>query len=133
LTELCQRYRNQYELDVSLTVHGLRTRLAPDTELVLYRIAQEALTNVAKHSQANTVNVDLKLADSGVSLTIRDDGAGFDSARYSRGDGVGLGLGLFGMEERASLLGGELSIKSERGRGTEVFAIVPLLKRRPAS
>jgi len=94
--------------------------------LVLYRIAQEALTNVSKHARATIASVDLGRSDNDVLLSIKDNGIGFDRSRFAKGDGVGLGLGLFGMEERASLLGGTLRIWSESGRGTEVFAFVPL-------
>ena len=106
----------------------MRARLAPDIELVLYRIAQEALTNIAKHARAARALVDLERGANEVSIAVKDDGIGFERGSYNLSDGVGLGLGLFGMEERAALMGGRVQIWSEPGRGTEVFAHIPLHK-----
>jgi two-component system sensor histidine kinase UhpB len=129
LTELCQRFEDQNGLTVKLDVRGMRGRLAADAELLLYRIAQEALTNVAKHARASHASVRLERAEADVSLAVKDNGTGFDRRRFTASDGIGLGLGLFGMEERAALLGGRLRIWSEPGNGTEVFAFIPLPKR----
>ena len=129
IAELCQRFREQTGITIDLSVRGMRTRLAPEFELVLYRIAQEAITNVVKHGRAQRIWLDLDRSESDVSLAIKDNGSGFDRSQIVPGDGVGLGLGLFGMEERASLLGGSLKIWSEPGIGTEVFAFVPLRNR----
>jgi two-component system, NarL family, sensor histidine kinase UhpB len=126
LGELCQRFRETCQCDATLEARGMRGRLSAEVELVLYRVAQEALTNVSKHARANHVALDLERTNDGVSLSVKDNGVGFDRSRFARGDGIGLGLGLFGMEERASLLGGTLRIWSELGQGTEVFAFVPL-------
>ena len=126
LGELCQRFRESTGCAVKLDVRGMRGRLSAEVELVLYRVAQEALTNVAKHAKATLVNIDLERTEHDVSLSVKDDGTGFDRSRFSPSDGVGLGLGLFGMEERATLLGGTLRIWSTPGHGTEVFAFVPL-------
>jgi signal transduction histidine kinase len=126
LGELCQRFRESTGCTVELDVRGMRGRLSADLELVLYRVAQEALTNVAKHARATVVRVDLERTEHDVSLSINDNGIGFDRSQFPPSDGVGLGLGLFGMEERATLLGGTLRIWSTPGLGTEVFAFVPL-------
>jgi two-component system sensor histidine kinase UhpB len=104
----------------------MRERLSPDVELVLYRVAQEALTNIAKHARATRVTISLDRSTSGVALTVRDNGIGFDQGRFFEGDGVGLGLGLFGMEERVTLLGGKLGITSRPGHGSAVRAEIPL-------
>jgi two-component system sensor histidine kinase UhpB len=126
LGELCQRFRESTGCTVELAVRGMRGRLSADLELVLYRVAQEPLTNVAKHARATAVRVDLERTAHDVSLSIKDNGIGFNRSQFSPSDGVGLGLGLFGMEERATLLGGTLRIWSTPGYGTEVFAFVPL-------
>lgn len=125
LAELCQRSREQTGVAVDLNVAGLRARLSPDMELVLYRVAQEAMTNITKHARATRIDVQLERASSSVILTVRDNGIGFDRHRFFEGDGVGLGLGLFGMEERASLVGGSLSIASKPGAGSTVRAEIP--------
>ena len=110
-----------------LAVRGPRGRLSAEVELVLYRVAQEALTNAAKHAKATRIVLDLERSASDVTLSVRDDGRGFDGERATAGDGSGLGLGLFGMAERVALVGGCLTIWSRPGEGTEVFAFIPLL------
>jgi PAS domain S-box-containing protein len=87
-----------------------------------YRIAQEALTNVARHAQANLVRVALKAQDGLLTLTVSDNGRGFDLAKLSEEDG----LGIAGMQERAGLVKGKLSVQSQAGEGTKVYLTVPL-------
>ncbi len=103
---------------------------APERELVLFRVAQEAVSNVVKHGRARTVSVLLETADNRVTLTVRDDGIGFDHrkvAERSRG-GPRLegGLGLLSMQERLTALGGALSIRSRAGAGTTLRATLPV-------
>jgi two-component system sensor histidine kinase UhpB len=93
---------------------------------VLYRVAQETLTNIAKHAQATRVSVDVDRTTEDVSISIRDNGRGFDSKEPRSSDGRGLGLGIFGMEERVALVGGRFRIWSRPAIGTEVFAFIPL-------
>jgi two-component system sensor histidine kinase UhpB len=126
LAELCQRFREQTGIQVDLHVMGMRERLSPDVELVLYRVAQEALINTAKHARASRVVVTLERTATGVCLVVGDNGIGFDQGKLFQGDGVGLGLGLFGMEERASLVSGKLGISTHPGQGTTVRAEIPL-------
>lgn len=126
LAELCQRFRDQSDLNVDLRVSGVRARFSPDVEMVLYRVAQEALTNITKHARASHVDIHLQKTAAGVYLTIRDDGIGFDQGRFFEGDKVGLGLGLFGMRERASLVGGTFEITSRHGQGSTVRATIPM-------
>lgn len=101
-------------------------RLPAQVELALYRIAQEALTNVAKHAGATRVDVGLVREPGAISLTVRDDGRGFDPSRLPSGD---RGLGLFGMKERAELTGGRLTITSRPGGGSVIAARIPLTAR----
>jgi two-component system sensor histidine kinase UhpB len=126
LGDLAQRYSDQLEIPVDYEARGDRGRLNPDIELVLYRVAQEALTNVAKHANAAAAWIDLDRTESDVTLSIRDDGDGYDLTNVVDSDDLGLGLGLFGMEERVSLVGGRFRVWSEPGKGTEVFAYIPL-------
>ena len=126
LAGLAQRFEAQTGITADYERRGGRGRLHADIELVLYRIAQEALSNVAKHAEANTVTIDLDQRPTEVSLSVRDDGRGFRSdVVFARAD-TGVGMGLFGMQERASLAGGTLRIWSRAGLGTEVFAFIPL-------
>jgi two-component system sensor histidine kinase UhpB len=99
-------------------------RLPPQIELVLYRVVQEALTNAAKHADASTVSVHLARRAEDVVATIDDDGLGFDVADVMRSRERG--LGLFGMQERLSLVQGQLTIESAPGQGTHIQARVPL-------
>ncbi|MBI2885723.1 MAG: HAMP domain-containing protein [Chloroflexi bacterium] len=101
-------------------------RLASETELVLFRIAQEALHNVARHSGARHVVIRLTRLRSEVVLTVQDNGGGFDAAAIVPDTESGRGLGLAGMRERASLLGGNIRIESGLEWGTIVEVAVPL-------
>ncbi|MFL6373640.1 MAG: PAS domain S-box protein [Pyrinomonadaceae bacterium] len=99
-------------------------RLAPAVETNLYRIAQEALNNILKHAAAREVSVTLNQTSKEAVLVIEDDGRGFDPEETSPStDG---GLGLVGMRERATLLGGNLEIESHAGGGTAIYARIPL-------
>jgi two-component system sensor histidine kinase UhpB len=126
LADLAQRFAEQLGIPVEFQARGARGRLPAEVELVLYRVAQEALTNVAKHARATVAAVDLDRGADDVSLSVRDNGGGFDPRGATGG---GAGLGLFGMAERVSLVGGGVNIWSSPGRGTEVFAFVPLPAR----
>ena len=97
------------------TAGRLDDRLGPDAETTLYRIAQEALTNVAKHSRASSVEVILDRRQDHVMLIVEDDGAGFDPAAGTQG------FGLLGMQERAALVGASLQIESSPGQGTTIL------------
>jgi signal transduction histidine kinase len=98
----------------------IRERLPTDVETALYRIVQEALTNVVKHARATAVSIVLAPKDGAVTALIEDDGRGFTP------DGSGEGLGLLGMGERLALFGGRLKIESSHGAGTTIVAEVPL-------
>lgn len=103
-------------------------RLPLMIETTLYRILQEALTNVAKHSKASTVSVVVEKRASKVSMIIEDDGVGFDveAMALNRGITESGGLGLHGMRERASLLKGDLTIESTESGGTSLYVSIPL-------
>jgi signal transduction histidine kinase len=98
-----------------------KARLPPDVETTLYRIIQEALTNIVKHAEAKHISILLTQRDGLAVAVVEDDGSGFD-AGAARGDG----LGLVGMRERVGLVGGRLRLESAPGTGTTVRAEVPL-------
>jgi signal transduction histidine kinase len=100
--------------------------LSAAVEVAAFRIAQEALTNVQRHAQASTATVLLNFDKSSVSLVVSDDGIGGLSNANDTGKQVG--LGLVGMRERAHLLGGDLHIESQPGKGTRITFEVPLMK-----
>lgn len=121
------RFSESSGIAVSLKAQGLGRRLPRDVELVLYRVFQEALTNVAKHASAKTVKVTIKRRHNEVTLIIEDDGRGFDSERTNGSQSSG--LGLFGMRERLSLVGGVAEIESNEGSGCRIIARVPLARK----
>jgi signal transduction histidine kinase len=106
-------------MTVSLDLHAPGARLLQSTEIALYRVAQEALTNVAKHSEATQIWVSLRSTTRGLEFILRDDGKGFDLASPRTG------LGLLGMKERIDMLQGHFEIASQAGEGTSVPAVVP--------
>ena len=97
-----------------------------EQELVCYRVAQEALTNVARHARATHVTLEVGVHEDRLRLTVRDDGAGFDPAEMRRRAQAGGSLGLLSLEERAALGGGTLEIDSAPGRGTTLVLTLPV-------
>jgi two-component system sensor histidine kinase DegS len=113
-------------IETELEVTGETQRLMPEEELVLFRIAQEALSNVRRHAEASQVSVEVEFCPTRVRMSLEDNGRGF-SAPHRIGDLVSAGrLGLIGMHERARLLGGTLAIQSEPGKGTVITVEVPV-------
>jgi PAS domain S-box-containing protein len=122
LNGLCQEVSEKYKIDIQFSSCEVSFNVPKDVALCLFRVTQESLGNVIKHSQADNAHVELGANGSGVSLRISDAGRGFDpdlSNPYA-------GIGLAGMRERLRLIGGRLSINSEPLRGTEILAEVPL-------
>jgi signal transduction histidine kinase len=97
-------------------------------ELVLFRVAQEAIINICKHADAKNVYVSVMFGEAGIAMEIEDDGKGFDAKAVLEPvrDENKWGFGLLGMEERISLLDGKLTINSEPGQGTKIRVYVPI-------
>lgn len=110
--------RFNIKVDFKTSVEELKT--TPNIATGLFRMYQESLTNVARHSEANKVDAILNVNSSEISLSIKDDGKGFDSTKESKT------LGLLGMKERAAMIGGDLQIISSPGSGTRVLISVPV-------
>jgi PAS domain S-box-containing protein len=110
-------------VEVEMSSTGERARLAPDAELALYRIVQEALSNVVRHAEAANARVSIEDHAEKMTVLIEDDGRGFDPA--VDGASGARGLGLIGMRERARLLGGRISIDSVPGAGTQIRIEIP--------
>jgi two-component system, NarL family, sensor histidine kinase DevS len=121
LERLVGTFREQTGMTVDLENRLKDRRLPTDVETALYRIVQEALTNVVKHADAGRVSIVLAHRDRSVAVVVEDDGSGFDPAA-TRDEG----LGLVGMRERVGLVGGRLRIESAAGTGTTLVAEVPL-------
>jgi signal transduction histidine kinase len=103
---------------------GLERRLPPEVETALFRVAQEALVNVARHAEADAVLVQCAARDGEVTIEIEDDGKGFDPAILDAPPDAGAALGLMGMRERVELLGGTIEIESAPGEGTRIALTV---------
>jgi signal transduction histidine kinase len=113
--------------DLVIDYVGTKVPALSDTiNITLYRLLQEALTNVVKHARARRVRVTLQYDAEAIHLSIVDDGRGFDQQAALRGTSPVVGIGLVGMQERLALLGGELEIDSVRGQGTHVVARLPV-------
>jgi signal transduction histidine kinase len=118
LANYVQDWSRRVGIPAELHTSGLLDdRLASEAETTLYRVAQEALTNVARHSRAARVEVLLERKADSVRLIVEDDGVGFDPAT----DAVRAGFGLLGMHERAALVGATVEIESTPGKGTTVY------------
>ncbi len=111
---------------VEMQLLAMGSRLAPELETVLYRVVQEALTNVARHSGANKCRVTLRRKENSIKGVVEDNGHGFDSQKVMLSDEKGRGLGLHGMKERIELVGGSLEFDSRPNQGATVFIEVPL-------
>jgi signal transduction histidine kinase len=135
LRNLHKGFEDRFHLPVDFQVLGLDgERLPAKVETALYRIVQEALTNVARHAAAEHVSVLLERRRASVKLIVEDDGCGFHvtgadgaSPRFAQAQDAPKRLGLYGMRERASLLGGTLTIESSSGTGTAIFVEIPLI------
>ncbi|MBN1375651.1 MAG: PAS domain-containing protein [Dehalococcoidia bacterium] len=118
--------KKSYEIDIALEISGEQRRLAPDMELVIFRIIQEAMINTAKHAMVKSANVKIYYMSDKVKVEIVDQGKGFDLPEKIGSlprDGK---LGLAGIAERVELLGGKLEIKSQKGEGTTVLVELPV-------
>ncbi len=111
--------------DCNFEVIGIQRRLKAETELTLYRVAQEALNNIKRHSQARLVLVQVRLTHSEIKLTIRDNGEGFQLPEMLGDFALKRKLGLISMQERIRLLKGKLVVKSRVGKGTIISVSVP--------
>ncbi len=123
LRHLGSRFRKMHSAGLDLRMPRQIPPLLPQTEEAIYRVAQEALQNIAKHSSADAVKLSLRIADSRISLRVSDNGAGFCNEDVSLKP---LSFGLAGMRERAALLGGKLDTASAPGKGATVKLELPL-------
>jgi PAS domain S-box-containing protein len=123
LKELCNRVSAQNQLTVTFAAtSNLAKQLPPDVALCLFRVTQEALANVFKHSQAKEASVEVVQTQETIQLKVTDEGLGFDPTART------WGIGLTGMRERLHAVGGELVVRSALGEGTQIIAEVKLAK-----
>lgn len=106
-------------------------RLPPEVETALFRVVQEAITNISRHAAARNTCISLNFEGNTVSITIEDDGVGFDTGELNLSPDSSQGLGLMGMRERLELLGGSLEINTSPGNGTQIFIETPIRESEP--
>ena len=123
LRHLGARFQKMHPASVEMRLPKRLPPLAADAQEAVYRVSQECLLNIAKHSSAKTVKLSLRVADSSVRLSVSDDGSGFNGHAAARQP---FSYGLSGMRERAALLGGKLETETAPGRGVKVKLELPL-------
>lgn len=118
----------KFGFEVALRLRGLEERLPVEVETAVYRIVQECLTNVGRHARATAVRVAVERREGAISAMVKDDGCGFDPKPLCDGGRFSPDrcLGLSGIQERATLLGGSLEVESRPGRGTRISVTIPL-------
>ena len=123
LKEILEHMTDGTQIEANLEVTGQKRRLSPVVENNLLRVGQEAITNSAKHARSRRIRVKLEYGECLLTLTVQDDGCGFDTAKPRSGTG---GFGLVGMQERAAELKGVWNVHSAPDQGTEIWLQVPL-------
>jgi signal transduction histidine kinase len=123
-----REFRRRHGVAIAFVNEGGEERLHPEIERSVYRVVQEALTNIARHAHARSGRVLVKTGAETLRVTIEDDGVGFDAADVER-PGRRRGLGLLGMRERVSQLRGHIDIQSAPGRGTRIEVDLPRIDR----
>jgi signal transduction histidine kinase len=126
LDEYCQEYSSQNNLEIEFLPVGVdESKLDFDTKITLYRLIQEALSNVRKHADASHVSIRLVSSFPNIVLRIEDDGRGFDVTARLAASHYEKRMGLLGIKERVALLGGTMEIQSQPERGTKIFIELP--------
>jgi two-component system sensor histidine kinase UhpB len=123
IRRLAARFRKTHAAETRLRLQAGFGALPMCIQEVIYRVAQECLQNIAKHSQASHVNLSLRAADHSIRLSVSDDGSGFITGPAGSKTAS---FGLAGMRERAALLGGKLAVQSAPGKGVKVTLELPL-------
>lgn len=129
----CERQARRLAMPITFVAEPFSFRPPVESDTTCFRVAQEALTNVAKHAKATHVWVNLQQQEAVLQLTVQDNGVGFDVAAARRRATHGKGIGLRGMEERLWLIGGQCDIISAPGQGTEVRVRIPITKAAESS
>lgn len=119
------RIQEHSDISVRVDIHGEEHELDEVMKIAVFRIVQESLNNIIKHAQATTVNIHIQFQEKHVRINVMDNGIGFDLDQVKQRRTARPSLGLAGMEERAALLGGSVSVQSRPGYGTEVEAVIP--------
>jgi signal transduction histidine kinase len=126
LKYLVDGFGKDYEVSCAFELEEMNNLFPQEAQIIIYRIFQEALTNILKHAQAGKVSIVIKKQQGHVSFVVEDDGAGFDMAQVMARNAAARGLGLAALDERARMLGGSLKIWSQPGVGTRITCDIPL-------
>lgn len=129
LRNYLKSYEKQAEISTTLKVVGEEVRIPARAKVFLFRIVQESLSNVKRHSNARHVLVEIRVRKNNLNAMIRDNGIGFDIEKVKQDPMKWASFGVRGIEERAKLLGGTASIESLKGKGTTVYVSLPLKDR----
>jgi PAS domain S-box-containing protein len=125
IREYSKNYSERTNINVRVRGKNIVERFSPEIEILFYRCVQEALNNVAKHSEATNVTIDIVQEEQGIHMSVKDNGKGFDIKEPFEENINGSGIGLFGMKERVALLNGSLKIHSKRNKGFRLEILVP--------
>jgi signal transduction histidine kinase len=125
---IAEDLEKSYGIATKVEVVGIEKSYPDEVQVLLFRIAQEAMSNIRRHAKASAAAVKLELEHDSIKMTISDNGKGFTPPARANELARSGRLGIVGMSERAHLLGGKLTIQSKAGGGTKVFAEVPVSK-----
>jgi signal transduction histidine kinase len=129
--ETVARVADASGIPITCTLAEVRGRLSDETALRLFRVVQESLNNVVKHSRATSASLEMSLGQDGIRVALHDNGRGFDPAQNVPTQ-AGHGFGLVGMAERTRMMGGVLTVDAAPGRGTTITVVVPCAGAREA-
>jgi PAS domain S-box-containing protein len=125
---MVNEYMKHHQMKVSTDIEDIDPLLSSKTRIILYRIFQEVLTNIEKHSQATHVSLAIKKEGDEISFSVEDNGKGFDLSEVTARNSSEKGLGLATLKERARMLGGSFNLWSEEGKGTRISFAIPIEK-----
>ncbi|MBI4796793.1 MAG: PAS domain S-box protein [Deltaproteobacteria bacterium] len=126
LNYLVNEFSRYYEIDHDFDLDDLDRLFPKEAQIIIFRIFQESLTNIARHAQAKKVRLAIQQSDEAVLFEVEDDGQGFEVSQVLSRPSMEKGLGLAALSERAKMLGGTLQINSQKGRGTRVTCAIPV-------
>ena len=123
---LLEDFAKHSNIKVDIDMPTLDNRFSDDAQIAIYRIFQEAFTNIIKHAQAKTVSIVVKKEGGRVHFWVQDDGRGFDISQVEARYPSDRSLGLIAMDERARMLGGKLELNGQKGKGTRIRFSIPI-------
>lgn len=125
IRSICKEFGDSTNLEIELFLDENLESISPEADICIYRIIQESLRNIVKHSQATSVLISLRPIEQHIELIVSDNGIGFDRSKSREGDG----FGLISIQERLDGLGGNLAIDSVPGRGSDIIATIPMVNK----